>query len=148
MAPLLHDPAVRDACRARIASLTPSSPRRWGKMTVDQMLWHCNAGMDVTLGHTKPEPVKVPLPRPIMKFLVLNLPWPKGAPTHPDWVAGDRYDFAAEQARALRLIDELTSKGLDWDGWGASPAFGPMNGAECSRLQAKHWDHHLRQFGV
>jgi len=148
MPSLLHDPKVRDATRARINKLTPDTPRKWGKMTVDQMLWHCNSGIDAALGKTEHEEVRMPLPRFMMKFIVLNLPWPKGAPTHPDWIAGERRNFGAEKARALALLDEFTNKGLDWTGWGPSPAFGKMNGAEWTQLQAKHWDHHLRQFGV
>lgn len=40
--PLLHDAAHREALRGRVGSLRPGSQRRWGKMTVDQMLWHVN----------------------------------------------------------------------------------------------------------
>jgi hypothetical protein len=150
MPALLHDPAVRESIRGRINKLTPDTPRKWGKMTVDQMLWHCNLTLQAAMGQTQHDPFipKVPMPRWFMRWAVLNLPWPKGAPTHPDWVAGERHDFAAQRARALGLIDEFTSRGIDDPNWGPSPAFGKMSGTEWSRLQAIHWNHHLRQFGV
>ena len=32
--------------------------------------------------------------------------------------------------------------------WGHSAGMGDLNGRQWSQLQAKHLDHHLRQFGV
>src|SRR5206468_3335582 len=118
------------------------------KMTVDQMLWHCNESLENSLGKAIPGAMRFPMPMAIIKFFVFNLPWMKGAPTHPGFVAGDRRSFETERARMLRLFDEFTSRPLDSPSWGESPAFGRMTGREWSRLQAKHLDHHLRQFGV
>ena len=150
MPTLLHDTAVRDAMRARVSSLRADSIRRWGKMTVDQMLWHCNEGMGQALGIVESHPFRAaPLPASLVKFFMFNLPWPKGAPTAPDLMAGDkRFDFDAERARCLALIDQVTAKPIDAGGWGISPAFGAMTGFEWSRLFAKHLDHHLRQFSA
>lgn len=149
MPTLIHDTAVRDAMRARVTSLRADSSRRWGKMTVDQMLWHCNQGMGQALGVVESFPLKAPIPRGLMKFFVFNLPWPRGAPTAPELTAGERrFDFESERARCLALIDQLTAKPIDAGGWGMSPAFGAMTGFEWSRLTAKHLDHHLRQFSA
>jgi hypothetical protein len=147
MPPRLHDPAVRDSIRARLQKLGPDAQRQWGKMTVDQMLWHCNEAMEAALGRTDLRPMKMPLPKPIIRFMVMNLPWMKGAPTHPDFIAGQRYDFLAEKERAIALLDELTTKRVDAPDWGRSP-MGKLPGEDHSRLQAKHLDHHLRQFGT
>ena len=38
----LHDVAHRSALIERVRALRPDSARRWGKMSVDQMLWHVN----------------------------------------------------------------------------------------------------------
>src|SRR5262245_65307360 len=100
----VHDAAYRASLQSRIKALTTQSARRWGKMAPDQMLWHINFGMTVALGEATITPKKAPLPRPVLKFIVLNMPWPKGAPTAPEFLAGDRYDFEAERARALQLI--------------------------------------------
>ena len=90
MAPRLHDPAIRDSLRARVQKLTPDATRQWGKMSVDQMLWHCNQTLLNSLGQKEPSvTTKVPIPMPVLKFMVFNLPWMKGAPTHPDFVAGE-----------------------------------------------------------
>lgn len=148
MPTLLHDPAVRDSLLARVQKLRPDSARRWGKMSVDQMLWHLNQGLSNALGDSTPEMVKVPLPRPLMKLVAFLMPWPKGTPTAPEFTATRNYSFDAERGRCLALIDRATRRGIDEPGWGRSPAFGAMSGKEWSRLNAKHIDHHLRQFGV
>ncbi len=119
-------------------------------MSVAQMLWHVNEAMEGALGRIQMDAMKlpIPLPRPFVKFIVLNLPWGKGAPTLKRWVPQhDRYDFAAEHQRCCRLVEELTSKPLT-DAWPDSPTLGRMRGTDVSRLQAKHLNHHLTQFGV
>ena len=62
--------------------------RRWGKMSVAQMLWHVNEAMEGALGRIQMDATKppIPLPRPVLKFLVLNAPWGKGAPTLKRWI--------------------------------------------------------------
>lgn len=145
---LLHDPPHKAEILRRLKALSPNATRRWGKMSVSQMLWHVNEAMEGALGRIQAEPMKVPLPRPLLKFLVLNFPWGKGAPTLKRWVPqSDNYDFASEQARCLRLVGELASKPLS-DAWPDSPTLGRMTGNEVSRLHAKHLNHHLTQFGV
>ena len=148
--PALHDPLHKAEILRRLNALRPDAQRRWGKMSVGQMLWHLNEAMEgalgrIQMGATKPP---IPLPRPILRFLVLNAPWGKGAPTLKRWIPQhDRYDFATEHARCVRLIEEITAKPLT-DAWPDSPTLGRMRGSEVSRLQAKHLNHHLTQFGV
>jgi hypothetical protein len=144
---LLHDAPNRRAIEARLGALRTDTTPRWGKMSVDQMLWHVNRALDVALGQFQLPPEKPPLPKSVMKFIVLTLPWMKNAPTSPHFVAKDRYDFEAERLRCLRLIDMMVQRPLAGV-WQDHPFFGPMSGPEVSRLQAKHLDHHLKQFGV
>ena len=145
---LLHDSVVRDQIKQRAAALQPDAVRRFGRMTVDQMLWHVNCGLENALGRFDVKDHKLPLPYSVVKFLVLNVPWRKGkTPTAREFLAKGQYDFATERARLLRLIDEVSSKPLDAP-WGKSSFMGPMSGRDWSRLQAKHLDHHLSQFGV
>lgn len=147
--PALHDPRYKADIVRRIQSLRPDSVRRWGKMSVAQMLWHVNEAIEVALGRVTVEPTRIiPLPRPVLKFCVLNLPWGKGAPTMKRWVPEhDRYDFVSEHTRCLQLVDELTSKPLNGS-WPDSPTLGRMSGSDVTRLHAKHLNHHLTQFGA
>ena len=147
----LHDPTVLSTIRSRVESLTPQAQPRWGKMTVDQMLWHVNGGLDMATGKGTFGKMKLPpIPIGLMKFMVLNVPWPKGAPTIPEIDAakvGPRCEFEAERARCLALIDELASRDVTAE-WPKHPGFGVFAGPQWSALMAKHLDHHLKQFSV
>ena len=144
--PALHDPAVRSSLEARLAKLRPDSPRRWGKMSADQMLWHVNQGLLMALGEPSFDvQKKPPIPGGVFKFMVLRLPWPKGAPTHPQAVPTKGYDFEAERAKCLALIDQLVRRPINGP-WPDSPTFGRVSGSFVSCLQAKHLDHHFKQF--
>lgn len=145
--PTLHDAVYRAQLVDRVKALQPGAQRRWGSMTVDQMLWHVNDVLALTIGEMTVPPHKVPIPRALLKFVVLNLPWGKNAPTHPSFIATKNYDFAAERERCLRLIDKAAAIQIDGE-WPAHPAFGRLTGRQASRLQAKHLNHHLTQFGV
>lgn len=146
----LHDPAVRDALCARVDRLTPESTRRWGTMTVDQMLWHVNEMFENSLNHFRPKDLRIPLPKAVIRFMVLRLPWPRGSPTLPEVRPnlGRQYPFEEERRRLRRLIAEFTARDMNSEGWGHSAGMGDINGRDWSALQAKHLDHHLRQFGV
>lgn len=145
--PLLHDVQYRSQIEKRLNSLRSDTQPRWGKMSVDQMVWHVNEVLAVALGQITTPPQKSPLPRPILRFVVLNLPWPKGAPTLPVFEAKQRYDFDAERARCLELLKTFARKPLR-ETWPLNPIFGRVTGELTSKLQAKHLDHHLRQFGA
>jgi len=145
--PLLHDSQTREGLRSRIERIQPTAVRQWGKMTPDQMLKHLNIALSVCLGQMSFAPMKMPLPGPLFRFFAANFPFPKGAPTHPDYCVGERYDISAEKARCLTLIEEFARKPID-SPWPESPVFGKVTGKFNSRVQAKHIDHHLRQFGA
>ena len=82
-----------------------------------------------------------------MRFLVIKLPWTKGAPTIPEAVAKAQYNFADEKARCLALLDEIARRDLNGT-WPRHPLLGSMSGLQYSELQAKHLAHHLRQFSA
>jgi hypothetical protein len=145
--PLLHDPAVRRRLESRLAALRSDSPRKWGNMSVDQMLWHVNQFLGADVGETTLESQKNPMPLPLLKFAVIYLPWPKSAPTHLQAVPKSEHNFEAEKARCLALIARFVAKPIDGP-WPPSGAFGPQSGKFASKLQAKHLDHHFKQFSA
>lgn len=144
---LLHDPQARAAIKQRLSTLQAGAKRRWGKMSVDQMLNHVNRTLEAALGRRQVAQRKLPLPKFAVKFLVLNAPWPKGAPSAPEYVVGERHDFDTERVRCLGLIDEFVSRPVDAT-WPEHFSFGTVSGTEYSKLHAKHLDHHLRQFSA
>jgi len=145
--PMLHDPAVRSALEGRLESIRSDSSRQWGRMSVDQMLWHVNQFLAASIGEGTLEVQKSPIPAPIMKFFLIHMPWPKSAPTNKSAVARGQHDLETERARCKELIAKFVSRPVDAD-WPADPSFGPVNGQFASKLQAKHLDHHFRQFNA
>lgn len=111
------------------------------------MFWHVSQALAVGAGQLELPPEKAPMPRALIKFFVLYVPWPKNGPTNPNFVARTSHDFEAERARCLRLMKAVVDRPLDAPGT-SHPLFGPMSSREISTLHAKHLDHHLRQFGA
>jgi hypothetical protein len=147
--PMLHDRAVHEAIKMRLKELRPNAERRWGQMRVDQMLWHVNTALENALGRRELQQRNIPLPKPLLKWMVINVPWRKGkTPTHPQLVAKDAYDFEKERAKTLQLVDEFVARPVHDDSWGVSGIMGQLTGTEWSRLHGKHLDYHLKQFGA
>ena len=144
---ILHDPAVRAALEERLGRLNPAARPAWGKMSVDQMLWHVNQAIASSLGEIEVEQVKPPLPKALIKFMVLSLPWMKNAPTNPAYVPKTQYDFSGERDRCRRLMAAFAAKKLTEPAQD-HPAFGSMTMTEQSKLHAKHLDYHFKQFGA
>ena len=146
MPKLLHDPAVYASIRKRIESLRIDSPRQWGKMTIDQMLWHVNVSMREAVGEYTPNVKPLPVPKALLRWAILNMPWGRGAKTRPDMYAVSTYDFQAQKAECLTLLDRIHARPLSAD-WPASASMGRMSGKHWSQLTARHLEHHLKQFG-
>jgi len=144
---MLHDSTYRSDVVKRIRALRPDSLRQFGKMSVDQMLWHVNCALENAVGKRPIAAAKIPIPKPVLKFMVMNLPWKKGNPTAPEFVASGSYDFEGERAKCIQLVETLASKPMT-EPWDDHPAFGRMSGRDVSRLHAKHLNHHLTQFGA
>src|SRR5579862_2536957 len=143
--PMLHDTATRTAIEARARSLRPDAKRKWGTMRPDQMLWHLNQFMSYALGESTAELAKTPLPRPIFRFVLLHMPWPKSAPTLPSAKANETHDLSVERERFIGLLNRFASRPIDGP-WPVDPLLGKVTGRYTSKLQAKHIDHHFRQF--
>src|SRR4029078_6598014 len=147
--PMLHDPAFCAAIKTRLKELGPTAERRWGQMRVDQMLWHVNCALENALGRRELEPQSFPMPKPLLKWMVINVPWRKGkTPTHPQLVAKESYNFERERQKTLQLVEEFVARPIHADSWGSSALMGHLTGTEWSRLHGKHLDYHLKQFGA
>ena len=146
----LFNPADRDGLALRFAELEPGAQRQWGKMDPAQMMKHCAIALGDLLGE---RPVKQlflgKLITPLIRRQVFGeKPFRRNSPTDPIYVVSDPQDFETERARLATLIDRVVQRGATKIEGTIHPFFGRLSGAEWGTLIYKHFDHHLRQFGV
>ncbi|MBA5630164.1 DUF1569 domain-containing protein [Moheibacter lacus] len=135
----------------RVNQLTPETKGHWGKMSVDQMLAHCNVAYDMTFTD------KYPKPGFLKKFLLKTFikpgtvgenPYPKNGRTAPQFIIKDRRDFDLEKQKLVDYLQKTHNLGAEHFEGMESHSFGKLNQQEWSNLFYKHLDHHLTQFGV
>ncbi len=144
----LFDPAVKQEIIERINTLTPQSPRQWGKMDVSQMLAHLQQPLEVALGiRTIKGSFFMNLILPLFKKTLWDdKPWKKGLPTDATYITiGELKEFVAEKAKLLELVSRFEEKDVNLE---KHPVFGRMNKEQWSKSAWKHIDHHLKQFGA
>ena len=73
--------------------------------------------------------------------------WKQGLPTPRSFRVEDNRDFNYEKDQLLRLVDDFHALKVKED-WSDHPAFGSFSKEQWGKMQYKHLDHHLRQFGV
>jgi hypothetical protein len=146
--PSLRNEAVRNALILRLDQLTPTTKPRWGKFDAPRMICHLGDTLAMALGEIHPPSVKAnAVQRFLLKYLFLYvLPMPKGLPTASELLSSPPENFAADRQRVVEEIGRLAKAPRAMGP--EHPFFGPLSNEEWNRLQCKHTDHHLKQFGV
>lgn len=133
---------------ARLESLTENSQAKWGKMTVGQMLAHCQGPLNIMLEKEdyglKPNWLINAL---FKKSLYNDSPMRKNLPTAKAMKQTTSKDFGQEKSKINGLLQELDAQ-RDREEWAPHPAFGKFTASQYGKIQYKHLDHHLTQFGV
>ncbi|MFY7999419.1 MAG: DUF1569 domain-containing protein [Candidatus Kapaibacteriota bacterium] len=150
----LVSPESNERFITRIHALTPRSQALWGKMNVTQMLMHCNIVLRNGLGDVKLPKVWIGLiignsfkKKILTEGFGKNIPTLKGAKM-TDITIVDEHQFEQERTKIIDLLRRFSSGGLRAITHRPHPFFGKMTQAEWDVFEAKHLDHHLRQFGV
>lgn len=135
----------------RINKLTPETKPEWGKMTVGQMLAHCNVAYEMVYqnNHPKPNPVvKFFLKTFIKNTVVSDKPYHKNGKTAPQFLMTETKDFTVEKERLIVFLRNTQKLGADYFDGKESHSFGKLSKEEWNNSFYKHIDHHLNQFGV
>jgi hypothetical protein len=147
----LLQPESKEEIIMRINKLTAQSQREWGKMNVNQMLYHTAAGLKMAYGEITSAPKGNWLSKKLMRYVIFNtdMPTPKGkAETFPEvnTVALGIHppDFNIEKNKLIDMVKNFPSKPLH----PVSALLGDMTKENWARLHYTHLDHHLKQFGV
>lgn len=137
----------------RLQRVSPSSERRWGRMTAHQMICHLADAFRMALDDR-------PIPhsgswasRNIVKYLALYspFPWPHGVKASPpldQQRQGTRpVAFETDRNDLMVLIERMRTCPTN-----APPPvhsmLGDLSWTQWKILMYRHCDHHLRQFGV
>lgn len=144
----LLEKAALEEILGRLDQLEEGMQPQWGRMSVGQMAWHCQIPLRVGI-ENKPPKKK---PNPLIKWLFRksmysDKPYRKNLPTSPMAKAQEPRDLAAELPRLRQLVEEFHSL-KDREHWNPHPLFGEFTPGQWGRMQYKHLDHHLTQFGV
>ena len=136
----------------RIDRLSPTVPAQWGKMNVAQMLAHCQPVLKVGLNdHNLPKYnfMLRAIGRMVKKSLLKNeLPYKRNQPTDKSFKIADARDFDTEKSKLKAALNDFSSAGRASQLIGDHPFFGTLSHSDWDKMQWKHLDHHLRQFGV
>jgi hypothetical protein len=143
----LFDPAVKQDFIGRINKLTPDSKPLWGKMTVGQMLAHCQMPIGVAQGSHKLKRTFIGrIFGPMAKSMLYNdKPFKHHLPTDKSFIMTDPKDFEKEKQKLLAMTNNFTETNMVDE---PHPFFGRMTKEQWSIGSWKHLDHHLQQFGV
>ena len=133
---------------SRVNNLNAGSKGQWGKMTIAQMVWHCQIPLKVAIKNKKSNKKGNPLIGWFFKKSLYNdKPWRKNLPTSSFAKAKEDKDFNAEFETLQKLIHEVYEF-RDRKEWNPHPLFGSFTPQQWGQMQYKHLDHHLRQFGA
>ncbi len=147
----LFDSDTHQEVLQRIEKLDEHKKPHWGKMSVAEMLNHCQRPLKVANGRM----TFTENPNAVMK-LVLKLykshmyndkPWKHNLPTVNDFKVKAADSFHIEKQRLKDCVNEFQKKDLNLH-WPKHPFFGEFTTEQWGKMQYKHLDHHLSQFGV
>ncbi len=142
----IFDTNTKDELLKRINSLTAQTNAQWGKMDVGQMLWHCKFPLQIAVKNENKGNGKL-LMKLFKKSLYSEKPFKQSLPTAKFLVATEAKDFTNEKKQLVQLISD-THALKDRKQWNPHPMFGKFTHDQWGKLEFKHLDHHLKQFGV
>lgn len=132
----------------RIARLSKNSKKQWGKMTVGQMLHHCQGPVNIMLEKNDYGLKPNWLAKVFFKKMLYNdKPFRKNLPTAKFLKESAPRDFNLEKSKLILLLAEFERQ-RDRSEWKAHPSFGYFTKQRWGQMQYKHLDHHLKQFSV
>ena len=144
----IWDATTRQDLLRRIDKLTPDGQPQWGKMNTAQMVGHIAEPLRQAIGELKVVLKISFLRNPIMKYLAIHvLPFPKNAPTAPEFVHAGEDDLVRNRADFRAVLDRFLAF-REKNQFPEHVVFGKLSDKDWGIIMWKHIDHHLRQFGV
>jgi hypothetical protein len=147
----IFEQGVSNDLFSRINKLNAQSKAQWGKMTVAQMLAHCNVTYEMAYENKHPKPnamVKLLLKLFVKNNVVSEKPYQNNGQTAPAFLIKEEKDFESEKNRLVAFIKKTQELGEKHFDQRESHSFGKLSTSEWNNMFYKHLDHHLSQFAV
>ncbi|ETN96713.1 DUF1569 domain-containing protein [Zhouia amylolytica] len=146
----LFDPVSLIEIKNRLNLIDQNSSPKWGKMNAGQMLAHCQGPLRLALSELtlkRPNVVVRSVARIFRYKLYDDKKWGHGIPTAKEFLVKNERNLDKEKNALENLIEDFHKKGAEHE-WPIHPIFGQFTSEQWGKMQYKHLDHHLRQFGV
>lgn len=144
----IFDDKTRESLIKRIETLAPADQAQWGKMNVSQMIEHCTRLEKIMSGKIKVKRVFLGyiFGKVALRSMIGNdKPMRTGIPTLPELVVRETAaDIEPQKQKWIDLLEELAHNSSKYF---MHPFCGRMTREQTGKLEYKHIDHHLRQFG-
>lgn len=139
------------AFKNRFNALRADTPRKWGKLSPQDMILHLCGVAELSLGDRSAKKIGNIFTYTIGKYLIFYvLPWPKGKIKVPEeWTPASQSTLEAERAKLFALMERFVDRAAKEPNTTMShPMFGDCKFKLWQRIHGKHFNHHLTQFGV
>ena len=132
----------------RLGRLDPSRAPRWGRLSAPQMLVHLCDQMRMPFNDHPSGPLFGPPRVPVLwEAFLYVLPWPKGVPGPREAFVTEPGVWADDLETLRRLVDEFLNADPERP-WPVHPNWGRLSRRQWGVFCYRHFDHHLKQFGV
>lgn len=143
----LFEDATFTETLSRIDSLNKNSVCQWGKMTVGQMVWHCQFPFAIGIKNKNKGNGNLFVKMFFKKQMYSDKPFRKNLPTVPTLKTKEDKNLHTEKAILRQLVTKFYECSTRKD-WNPHPIFGKFTHEQWGKMEYKHLDHHLTQFGV
>jgi len=134
-----------------IERIRSSTQRQWGTMEPSQLFRHLRRSIELSLGEVPPEGKPNFLIRTVVRWLVFEsaLPWGKCMKAPSVFFPDDHSTMDEERALLRQAIARFTAAVEEAPQRVVTGGqFGPMPMSYWTRVHGRHFEHHLKQYGV
>lgn len=143
------DRTTVDHYAERLSRITSDTKPGWGSLRPETLMSHLRRILEVSLEEQSLPDYPMPLSKTVLfRWLMIHLPWPKGARSPETLFPDPEGDLDTERRNlidAMRRFAEALAR--DPKRRTRSPLLGPITLQDWARLHARHLEHHLKQFG-
>lgn len=152
MPSMFMNTATKDEIVRRINAIDEDTKQQWGSMNAPRMFAHLLHSLRVPLGEATTTDQGNFFKKNVMRCLAFHspMPWPKGKiPTAQGYEVAPEGAFDEQKRELISAVERFVEASeSDPDSEVLHPNFGVRPLRYWQRLNGRHFEHHLNQFGV